>query len=191
MVSNVCINWRTKEILLIFDPKKNLWYGGCPGGKMKEEESVEKAGPRELFQETNQEGKLTKFRVKIPKDGPDGPYIHNFVFTKIIHSGNELKNHEDEKAIPRWVPLEALLLGKAKMFPSHVRGLVLVIEKMAEGEEKRDKIDKNKIPILSETMPGVAELLDELKKIFDENGHYVRKFVPQRLIRAGYRPFDN
>jgi len=43
MASSVSIDWQKKEILTVqnnTDPKKPLGFVGCPGGKMKEEETL-------------------------------------------------------------------------------------------------------------------------------------------------------
>lgn len=194
MFSNVCINWRKKEILTILntDPKKPLGFVGLPGGKARNEETHEIGGPRELYQETNQEVQPTKHHVEIQKTGPDGDYIHYFIAVKII-TERELKNHEEPLAIPQWVLFEEIISGRVKMFRSHIQGLTLLLEKMAEEKEITEKkVTKHGIPIISERAPRpVLEVLDELKSTFDARGHYVRKFVPRRYIRAGYRPFDN
>lgn len=193
MFSDVAFRGGYKEILtnLNTDPKKPLGFVGLPGGKAKDEELPEIGGPREFFQETNQDGRATKYIVAIPKTNPDGDYyIHYFILIKII-SERELKNHEEPSAIPQWIPVEEIISGRVKMFRSHVQGLIMLLEKMAEGKSVQGRVDRNRIPILLERSHQVAELLDELKKVFDEKGGYVRKFVPQRLIRAGYRPFDN
>ena len=50
-------------VLVNTDPEKPSGFGGCPGGKMKTDETPETAVHRELKQETNQEGEIiTKYR---------------------------------------------------------------------------------------------------------------------------------
>jgi ADP-ribose pyrophosphatase YjhB (NUDIX family) len=195
MVSAVCIDWPKREILTVqnnTDPKKPLGFMGLPGGKIKEGEIPEKAVCRETKQETNQEGKaIMKYVVEIPKPGADGNYVHYFIIVKIISSGNELENNEDPRDTPKWVSLQEIIEGRVKMFRGHVKGCIMLLEKMTEGTVRQGKVNRNGIPILSEAPAGIRELLDEFKKVFDANGGYVRRFVPPRLIRAGYRPFNN
>jgi ADP-ribose pyrophosphatase YjhB (NUDIX family) len=177
MVSAVCINWPKKEILLIWntaDPEKPLGFWGLPGGKMKEEESPETGAIRELYQETNQEGTVLKFAVEIPKTGPYGDYIHSFIAIKII-SERELKNYEDPQAIPRWIPLEEIISGRVKLFRGHIRGLMLVLEKMAEEKKTaaKGRVNKHGFKILSEGPSPALELLNELRNAFSENGQFI------------------
>ncbi len=185
MVSDICINWPRKEILLVFNTDKekpsNFW--GTPGGKMKAGETAETAALRELGQETNQEGRITKYRVEIQKNGPRGEYIHNFFYVKIVSvsDGKELKNNEDPEAIPRWIPFQAIFSGKVKIFPSHVQGLKLVLEKMAEQKNSNQgKVDRNGIPIISEGPSALLETLNEFKNAFDEKGKYIIPFYRRR-----------
>lgn len=177
MVSGICIDWQKREILgvLNVEPEKPLGFYGHPGGKMKEGEAPEKAVIRELFQETNQEGAVTKYRVEIPKTGPEGDYIHYFIFVKIVSSGRELKNHEDSKAVPRWNSIQEIMLERTKIFRSHIQGLRLVLEKMVESREmtKSGKTTKHGIPILSQGLSPALELLNELGKTFNEKGQFI------------------
>jgi len=174
MFSNVCINWQRREILTIpnTDPKKPLGFVGLPGGKAKDGETPEIGGPRELFQETNQDGKATKYIIEIPKTDHDGEYIHYFIATKIIFE-RELKNHEEPSSIPQWVPFQEIISGRVKMFRSHIQGLILLLEKMSEGKSVSGKTDRNGIPIISQGPPALLEIFNELKDIFDEKRRYV------------------
>ena len=179
MVSAICVDWSKKEILLVYnnDPEKpqNSW--GLPGGKMKAGETSEAAALRELGQETNQEGRITKYRVEIQKNGPRGEYIHNIFFVKIVSDGKELKNNEDPKAIPRRIPFQVIFSGKVKIFPSHVQGLILILEKMSEQKNlNQGKVDRNGILIMSEGPSALLEILNELKNAFDAKGKYIISF---------------
>lgn len=183
MASAICVDWSKKEILLVFntDQEKpsNSW--GLPGGKMKSGETVEAAVLRELGQETNQDGRATKYRVEIPKVGPNGAFIHTFMLVRIISEGKELKNNENPKAIPNWIPFQAIFSGKVKMFPSHVRGLALILEKMTEQKNSgKGKVDRNGIPIISEGPSALLETLDELKNAFDAKERYIIPFYRKR-----------
>ena len=100
-------------LVLNIDPEKPPDSWGLPGGKMKDGETPETAILRELNQETNQDGKIMKYRVEIPKTGPKGDYIHSFFSVRITSDGKELKNHEDAEAIPKWIPFQDNLLGKS------------------------------------------------------------------------------
>jgi len=164
MASAVCINKSKKEILLVLnaDPKKPLGFWGLPGGKMKNKETAEIGVIRELYQETNQEGKVLKYRMKIPKIGSDGEYIHHFIAAKIVSREKELKNYEDSKAIPKWIPLHEIIAGRIKMFRGHILGLIMILEKMAEEKET----DKNGIRIFSDGSFLAMEMLVELKNAF-------------------------
>lgn len=183
MFSNVCIDWKKKEILTILntDPKKPLGFTGLPGGKAKNGETPEVGGPRELFQETNQWGAATRHRVEIPKTGSDGDYVHYFIAVKIVYKRG-LKNHEEPLSTPQWVPLQEIIAGRVKMFRGHIQGLIMLLEKMSEEKNARGKIDRHGIPILSEAPPPVVELLAELKKVFNATGQCVRPL---------YRPSSN
>jgi len=184
MVSAVCIDWRTKQILLVLntDPEKPLGFWGLPGGKMKEGEAVEIGALRELFQETNQEGKILGYRIEIPKAGSRGDYIHNFVAVRIIPDGRELKNYEDPAATPKWIPFQEIIAGRVKMFRGHIRGLMLVLEKMAEGKTAdKERINKHGIKILSEGPPAVLEVLNEFKNSFSENGQFISYYRPRQF----------
>lgn len=177
MVSAACFDWPKREILLVLntDPEKPLGFWGLPGGKMKEGETAEEGVLRELGQETNQEGETTKYSVEIPKTGSDGNYIHHFIVVRIISPENELKNHEDPAAIPKWISLEEIILGRVKLFRSHVQGLILVLEKMMEGREtaKSGRVNKHGIKILSEGPPTVLEALNGFKNAFNESGQFI------------------
>lgn len=184
MVSSVSIDWQKGEIFAVqnnTDSKKPLGFVGFPGGKMKDKETPEKGGVRELFQETNQDGKATKYIIEIPKTGPDGDYIHYFIFIRIFSKGKELKNHEDPRDTPAWISLQEIMNGRVKMFRGHIRGLMLVLEKMA-GEKERvmkdtGRVNKNGIRILSDGPSPASETLNELKKVFDSGGKYVPFFL--------------
>ncbi len=176
MVSAVCINWTGREILLVLNtnPEKPLGFWGLPGGKMKEWESPEVGAIRELYQETNQEGTATKFAVEIPKIGSYCDYVHSFIVVRIVSSERELKNYEDPKAIPKWIPLQEIIAGRVKMFRGHVRGLILVLEKMVEQKSSNQgKVDRNGIPIISEGPSALLETLNELKSAFNSSGQYI------------------
>ncbi len=183
MVSAVCVDLVKREILLVFnaDPEKpqNCW--GLPGGKMKPGETPKATGIRELSQETNQDGQATKHRIEIPKVGPDGPYIHTFMLVRIISEGKELKNNEDPEAIPRLIPFQMIFSERVKIFPSHIQGLMLVLEKMAEEKNAgKGKTDRNGILILSEGPSGLLEILDDLQNTFDGKGKYIIPFLRHR-----------
>lgn len=185
MVSAVCIDWPKREILLVLntDPEKPLGFWGLPGGKMKNGETPEKAVIRELARETNQGGKAIKYRVEIPKTGSNGDYIHSFIFVRII-SEKELKNYEDPLAVPRWIPLEEIILGRIKMFRGHIRGLMSVLEKMAEEKERAMKdtgrVNKNGIRILSDGPSPASEMLNGLRSVFDSGGKYIPFFLRKK-----------
>lgn len=170
MVSAVCIKWREKEILLVpnVDPKKPLGFWGLPGGKMRDGEPVVVAVFRELAEETGQEGTVGKHHAEIIKTGSDGDYVHFFVSVK-ISQGKELKNCGDPGVgEPRWVPFPEIIFGKIKMFRGHIQGLIMLLEEMAKGKiQHGGKLDKHGVPILSEGQSAIAELLAELKKIFN------------------------
>jgi 8-oxo-dGTP pyrophosphatase MutT (NUDIX family) len=187
MVSAVCVDFRAKQILFVLntDAEKPLGFYGHPGGKMKEGETPEMAVIRELAQETNQEGKVTKYIVAIPKTGSKGDYIHYFILVIITSRGKELKNYEDPLAIPRWIPLEEIITGRVKMFRGHIRGLMMVLEKMAEEKERVTKdttgrINKNRIRILSDGPSPASKMLDELKEVFDSGGRYTPFFLRKK-----------
>ena len=178
MVSAACINWEKREILLVFntDLEKPLGFWGLPGGKMKEEETAEAGAVRELYQETSQEGKTTKYSVEIPKTGSKGDYIHFFIAIRIPEE-KELKNHEDPAAIPKWIPFQEIITGRVKMFRGHVQGLILVLEKMVEQKSSNQgKVDRNGIPIISEGPSALLETLNELKNAFSTNGQFVPSY---------------
>lgn len=183
MVSAISIDWAKREILLVLntDPEKPLGFWGLPGGKMKEGETPETAVIRELGQETNQDGKITKYKVEIPKTGSKGDYIHHFIFVIIVSRGKELKNYEDPLAIPKWIPLQEVISGKVKLFRGHIQGWILLFEKMAEEKERgmkdTGKVNKHGIRIISDNPSPVSEMLDELKSVFDSGGKYVPFFL--------------
>lgn len=190
MVSNICINWREKEILLVLNNDKEKPSGfwpsgiwGMPGGKIKDGEAVEKAALRELDRETNQEGRLTKYRIeilRIARKNFKEKYIHIFIVVKIVSDG-KLKNHEDPEAIPRWIPFQAIFSGRIKVFPIYIIGLRMILEKMMEGKNpNQGKTDRNGIPIISEGPHGLMEILNELKNAFDERGRYILPFYRHR-----------
>lgn len=182
MVSAVCIDWRKKEILLVLnaDPEKpqNCW--GLPGGKMKNGEDIKDATFRELGQETNQKGQVTQHRIEITKTGSNGDYTHYISFVKIVASAEALMNYENAEALPRWIPFPAIISGKVKMFRSHIQGLIMLIEKMAEKKSGKEKIDKHGIKIISEGPSGLLEILSELKNAFDAKGQYINPFNRRR-----------
>ncbi len=174
MVSAICIKWREKEILLVpnIDPAKPLGFWGLPGGKMKNGETPESAALRELAEETGQEGKIGRC-VEIPKIGSGGDYIHHFVTVKIL-PGKELKNCGDPGiGEPKWIPFQEITAGRIKMFRGHIQGLLLILEKIAEGKSGESKANKHGIKILSECPPAVLEILKEIENTFDEKGRYI------------------
>jgi ADP-ribose pyrophosphatase YjhB (NUDIX family) len=186
MISAVCVDWKEKKTLLVLntDPEKPLNFWGLPGGKMKEGENIEAAALRELRQETNQNGEKTRYKAEIPKTGLYGDYVHRFIIVKIIPSENglenELKNNEDPEAIPKWIAFDAILSGRVRVFPSHVRGLVLLLEKMVEEKMSKKKLNKHGLKILSEGPPATLELLKQLKNSFDGKGRYIIPFYRRR-----------
>ncbi len=172
MVSAVCINRAKKEILLVLntEPEKPLGFWGLPGGKMKEEEAAGKAVIRELIQETNQEGEIVKHSVEISKTGSKGEYIHHFVAVRIVSFGKELKNYENPKGTPEWIPLQKIITGEVKMFRGHIQGLILILEKITEETLTKNRVNKHGIKIISECPPFVLEMLNELKSAFNQKG---------------------
>lgn len=108
-VDVLVINNETDEILLIKrlnEPYKDCW--ALPGGFVDENEDLEEAARRELFEETNLEtGKMTQIGAfGKPKRDPRGHMISVAYQTNLIENQN-VKAKDDAKEV-RWFSIKKL-----------------------------------------------------------------------------------
>ena len=141
MVSGIAIDLEKEEILLVPNlvPTKPQGFWGLPGGRIEDGESPLQAVKREAAEETLKERKNGEKKIKtagkrteIPRTGTYGNYTHYFYCIRISGTEN-LKTCETpgEVGPPQWVPLSKITSGEVKVFPSHLQGVIKILEKMA------------------------------------------------------------
>ena len=139
MVSGVAIDLEKEEILLglTLVPTKPQGCYGLPGGRIETGETPLRALKREWAEEVLKSGKAGRKiktsgkRTEMPRTGPNGNYVHHFYNVRL--PVGELKIHETAGEIgpPQWIPISKITSGEVKMFFAHLKGTILVLEKMA------------------------------------------------------------
>lgn len=122
------------EVLLINHLRDGKRYWVLPGGKLRQVETLQECGEREVEEETSLRVKVTELLITGETLWPEGKkHIINFFFRGIPQSGEVRKPSwcfPDERSdIPQFVPLEEI--NKIVLFPD----IADIILEIASGEE--------------------------------------------------------
>ncbi len=134
MVSGIRIDPIKKGVILVKNlvPSKPQGCHCLPGGRIEDGETQAKAMEREWKEETGQEGIKILNVFEIPKKGPNGDYTHYFCQIKAPREGLKTCETPGEVGPPQLILFSKILNGEIKVFSSHIRGIILVLEKLTE-----------------------------------------------------------
>ncbi len=135
MVSGIVIDPVAETIVLVPNlvPTKPPGFWGLPGGRVEENENPKEAMEREWLEEVGQEKiEISSRPAEIIRTGPSGPYIHHFFRVKAPKKGLKKDETPGEAGPPQRIPIKDITNGDIKVFPAHLRGIVMILEKMAK-----------------------------------------------------------
>ncbi len=134
MVSGVKISPEKEEILLVYNLVPSKPAAWClPGGRVEEDETPAEAMAREWAEETGQGGIKLGHAEKITRHGSSGEYDHCFFPIKSSSKkGFKKEPTPNEVGPPHWIPFREIFSGKYKAFPTHLQGVLKILEKMAK-----------------------------------------------------------
>ncbi len=151
MVSGVRVDPIKKGVILAENlvPTKPQGYYCLPGGRIENSETPEEAMKREWKEEAGQEGIKIIGIFGIRRTGPKGEYIQYFCQIKAPLEGLKICETPGEVGPPQLILFSEILSGKIIVFPSHVQGIIIILEKLAE--------KYNEMAIIAEKLKKIIE----------------------------------